>query len=112
MLALLWTEWGEPAGRAALPFAVLSLQEPGFGRGCAGLQGFCDGSPDVQLLIPEVSFHREGAVPRRNGVAKGALLACIATSFGALYERLIFEHTGPIGSGCTTALYLEDFLQG
>ena len=33
----------------------------------------------LRLLIPDVSFHREGAAPRRNGAAKGALHACIAT---------------------------------
>src|SRR5579859_5382646 len=102
---------GEPAGRATLPFAVLSLQEPGVWAGLCLSPGFLHDSPHLRLLIP--SFHREGAVPRRNETAKGALLACIATSFGgALHERLIFEHTGPIGFGCTTALSLEDSLQG
>ena len=48
----------------------------------------------------------------------GALLACIATSFrGSPQERLISERSisesmGSIGSGCTTALTLEDFFKG
>jgi hypothetical protein len=86
-----------------------------FGRGYVCLQGFYHDSPHWRLLIP--GFHREGAVPMRNEAAKGALLAWIATSFrGSLHERVtpersICDRTGPIGSCCTTALYLEDSLQ-
>jgi hypothetical protein len=47
--------------------------------------------------IPDVSFHREGAVPRRNGAAKGALDACSATLVpGGSRERLVSKRTGRI----------------
>ena len=49
------------------------------GRGYARLQGFYHDSPHLRLLIPDVGFRREGAVPRRNAAAKGALHACSAT---------------------------------
>jgi hypothetical protein len=47
---------GEPAGRAALPFAVPSMQEPGVLAGYACLEGFYHGSPHLQLLIPGGKF--------------------------------------------------------
>ena len=85
------------------PFYFCKSRERG--RGYACVQGFYHDWPHLRLLIPEVSCHREGAVPRRNGAAMGALHPCIVTSAGgALQERLVSERTGPIGSGCTTAL--------
>ena len=73
------------------PFSLCRSRESGRGYACFYHDsGFYHDSPHRRLLIR--GFHREGAVPRRNEAAKGALLACIATSFrGSPHERLTSE---------------------
>jgi hypothetical protein len=69
------------------------------------------------VLIPDVSFHREGAVPRRHGAAKGALQACIWTSRRGRSRRgcpLMGRSPGASGRSGPAARQrstLEDFLQ-
>jgi len=79
-------------------------------RGYARLQGFYHGSPQLRLLIPDVSFHREEAF--QGGTGPPGCFASMhrGVTAGALQKRLTSERsistrTGPIGSGCTTALY-------
>jgi hypothetical protein len=81
-------------------------------RGYACLQGFYHDSPHLRLLIPDVRFHREGAVPRRNGAAR---VLCIHASRprvgGALHESRSLSTPGRSGPVARQRSTLEDFFK-